>query len=196
MTEDSGLPGRAGRMARSLAAAARGHGSSEADVRALTEAHAVAMRPRIETLDDDHHPAYLHPGRSSLVLLRDVGRVDVSVLVVACLHESVDAGLRVSAEVVEAALGTAAVRAREAIPLPGDERLVERLLTLGPGLSLAALTERLDHLRHLHLREELIDTWADVHAEVLRAWLPFAQRVHGKLATRYAHWARTFVERI
>lgn len=183
-------------MASSLAAAARRQGSSEADVAALAKAFALAMGPRIESLHDDHHPAYLHPGRSCLILLRDVGPVDVSVLVVACLHESVDAGLRVSAEAVEAGLGSAAQRARETIPLPGDQQLVERLLTLGPGLSLAALAERLDHLRHLHVREDLIDTWADVHAEVLEAWLPFARRLNEKLATRYAHWARTFVKRI
>lgn len=196
MAEESPLSGRAGRMASSLGRAARGHGFPDAEVRALVRALALAMAPRKEALGDDHHPAYLHPGRAPLILLRDVGPVDISVLVVACIHESVDAELRIPVERVEAALGNAAVRARETIPLPGDERLVERLLTLGPGVSMAALAEHLDHLRHLHLREDLIDSWADVHAEVLAAWLPFARRVHEKLATRYAHWARTFVRRI
>lgn len=183
-------------MARSLAAAARNHGSSEEDVAALGRAFTLAMRPRLEALSDDHHPAYLHPGRSPLILLRDVGPVDVSVLVVASLHESLDDELRVSAGSVESELGGAALRAVQSIPRPGDERLVERLVTLGPGLSLAALAERLDHLRHLHVREDLMDVWADTHAEVLEAWLPFARRIQPKLATRYAHWAQTFVKRI
>lgn len=163
---------------------------------AVGRAFEVAMRPRLVGLDDDHHPAYLHPGRSPLLLLHDVGTVDVSILVVASLHESVDAGLRADPSDVEEALGTAALRAVESIPLPGDERLVERLLGLGPGLSLAALAERLDHLRHLHLRDDLVDSWADTHREVTEAWLPYAQRVHPKLAVRYAHWTRTFVKRI
>lgn len=183
-------------MARSLAAAARTHGSSEADVATLGRGFTLAMRPRLQELADDHHPAYLHPGRSPLILLRDVGPVDVSVLVVASLHESLDDHLRVPAESVEAELGGAALRAIQSIPRPGDERLVERLVTLGPGLSLAALAERLDHLRHLHVRDDLMDVWADTYAEALEAWLPFARRTHPKLATRYAHWARTFVKRI
>jgi len=188
--------GRADQMARSLGAAARGHGADDHDVEALRRAYGLAMEPPLASLDDDHHPAFLHPGRSPILLLRDVGAVDVSVLVVAALHESVDEGLRVAPDRVESVIGQAAVRAVEAIPRPGDERLVERLLTLGPGLSLAALAERLDHLRHLHLREDLMETWADAHQEVMSGWLPFAQRVHAKLATRYAHWARTFVKRI
>lgn len=183
-------------MARSLATAARGIGASEEELAALGRGFALAMRPRLEALDDDHHPAYLHPGRSALILLRDVGSVDVSVLVVASLHESLDDELRVPDEMVASELGQAALQAIQTIPLPGDERLVERLLTLGPALSMAALVERLDHLRHLHLREDLMDLWADTYDEVMEAWLPFARRVHPKLTARYAHWARTFVKRI
>lgn len=183
-------------MARSLAAAARRHGSTDADVGALTRAFELAMGPRLATLDDDHHPAYLHPGRSPLLLMRDVGDVDVSVLVVSAIHESLDGHLRVAPAEVEGTLGPAALRAVASIPRPGDERLVERLLALGPGLSLAALGERLDHLRHMHLRDDLMDVWADTHREVTEAWLPFARRVHPQLAVRYGHWVRTFVKRI
>lgn len=188
--------GRADQMARSLASAARAQGMDEPELLALDRALTLAMEPRIHALDDDHHPAFLHPGRNAMVLLRDVGTVDVSVLVVAVLHESRDHHLRASAGDVESTLGSATLHAVDSIPLPGDERLVERLLTLGPGLSLAALAERLDHLRHLHLREDLMDEWAGCHREVMEAWLPFAQRVHPTLTKRYAHWARTFVKRI
>ena len=190
------LEGRAAQMARSVARALRSHGADEAEVAALTRAHEVAMAPRVERLADDHDPAYLHPGRSVLVLLRDVGPVDVSVLVITALHESVDEHLRVPAERMEDAVGPSASEAVASLPRPGDERLVERLLGLGPGLSLAALAERLDHLRHLHLRDDLVDRWAESHEEVVEVWLPFARRVHPRLAVRYAHWARTFVRRI
>lgn len=190
------LPDRAAQMRRSLSTAAVADGASDEEAHALARAFGLAMEPRLEALDDDHHPAYLHPGRAPLILIRDVGAVDVSVLVVAALHESMDARLRVPPAEIEDRVGPAALGAVDSIPLPGDERLVERLLTLGPGLALAALAERLDHLRHLHLRDDLSDHWADAFDETVAAWLPFAQRLHPKLATRYGHWARTFARRI
>jgi len=183
-------------MARSLDAAALGIGIEVADAEVLRRAFTVAMQPRLEALTDDHHPAYLHPARSALILTGDVGAVDVIVLVMACLHESRDAALKVPGPVLAEAFGASILGTLDSIPRPGDERLVERLVALGPGLSLATLAEQLDHLRHLHMREDLMGVWADVHAEVMGAWLPFSQRVHPRLATRYAHWARTFVRRI
>ncbi len=188
--------GRAADMARSLRKALVGRGASEEDEAAVGRAYALGMKARIETLTDDHHPAYLHPGRNALLLIQDVEGVDPIVLVIAALHESLDEALRATAGEVEAEIGAGAMNALRTIPLPGDERLVERLLALGPGLSLAALAERLDHLRHLHLREDLIDVWADTHTEVSEAWLPFAARTHPVLTRRYAHWVRTFAKRI
>lgn len=183
-------------MASSLRSALRARDIGESEIDAVTRVHALAMGPRIEHIDDDHHPAWLHPGRSAMILLHDVERVDSIVLIIAALHESVDASLRVPGEQIRAAVGSHALEALQSLPRPGDERLVERLLLLGPGLALAALAERLDHVRHLHLREDLIDTWADIHAETSEAWLPFAARTDPTLARRYAHWVRTFAKRI
>jgi hypothetical protein len=183
-------------MARSLAAASRRVGLSDVERASLGRAFTLAMEPRIAALDDDHHPAYLHPGRSARILLQDVGSVDAEVLIVAALHESVDGRLRLPDERVRRELGDATMGALETIPRPGDERLVERLVTLEPGAGLAALAERLDHVRHLHVREDLMDSWADAYEEVLGAWLPLAHRTHPRLATRYKHWARTFAKRI
>ena len=82
------------------------------------------------------------------------------------------------------------------IPRPGSDDLVERLLGLSRGVALAVLAERLDHLRHLHMREDLVDLWADTHIEVSGAWLPFCARIDKQLTVRYAHWVRTFAKRI
>ena len=184
-------------MVASVGKAARSVGLPAVDVEAVDRVHDLAMQPRVELLADDHHPAYLHPGRTALILLQDVGAVDVSVVILGLLHESTDSKLRPTAtQIADALGGEASLNALTAIPKPGDERLVERLVVLGPGSALAALAERLDHLRHLHMRPDLIDTWADTHAEVTAAWLPFAERTHRKLAVRYAHWSRTFVKRI
>lgn len=187
---------RAAQMSVSVGAAARGVGLDDESVVALERVHGLAMAPRIAGLDDDHHPAYLHPGRTCLILLHDVGGVDVSVLALAALHDSRDAALRTPRGDVLATLGQGTLDALDSLPMPGDEDLVEKLVGLGPGASLAVLAERLDHVRHLHLRKDLVDSWADTHHEVEGAWLPFAHRVHPKLATRFAHWYRVFVKRI
>lgn len=187
---------RADLMGRSLRATARNRGHADETLDALDRVHALAMSVRSERLDDDHHPAYLHPGRTALVLLHDVGDVDPVVLVVAMLHESEDADLRVPLDRLAEGVGAAAAEAVTSIPLPGDERLVERLVGLGPGVAHAILAERLDQLRHLHLRPDLADRWADVYQEVVDVWLPFSARTNERLARRYAHWVRTFVKRI
>lgn len=183
-------------MARSLRAALRARAVTSQEQEAVIRAFALAMQIRIATLDDDHHPAWLHPGRSALIVLHDVQHVDPIVLIIAALHESVDVALQPPPEDIQEIVGASTWQTLQSIPMPGSERLVERLLHLGPGLALAALAERLDHLRHLHMRKDLTDHWADTHVEVSEAWLPFAARVDPTLATRYAHWVRTFAKRL
>lgn len=187
---------RADQMSGSVSAAAKSAGLDEPSAAAVDTVLELSMRTRLARLEDDHHPAYLHPGRSALILLRDVGGVDSSVLALAMLHESQDDALRPDRDEVRESLGSAMMSALDALPLPGDEDLVERLVGLGPEASLAVLAERLDHLRHLHLRDDLTNGWAETHREVEEAWLPFSQRVHARLATRFGHWHRVFGRRI
>ena len=190
------VAGRARAMARSIADAARASGCPPDAVERLTIANAVAMEPRLATLDDDHHPAYLHPGRSVLILLRDVGSVPEEGLVLAALFESMDDGLRAPADRVSSACGPHVAEARDGLPVPGDERLLERLVGLAEPAALAVVAERIDQLRHLHLRPELRSRWDGDHAEVVDVWLPFAQRLHDRLGSRIAHWERTFRRRL
>lgn len=187
---------RADQMAASLVSVAIATGLGEEDVERLGRLHDLAMAPRLAALDDDHHPAYLHPSRSALVLLRDVGRLDLSVFALAMLHDSADFELRPDVEAARALLPATTADTLETLPCPGDERLVERLVGLESGAALAVLAERLDHLRHLHMREDRSAGWSVTHDEVGRAWLPFSQRVHPRLATRFAHWHRVFGRRI
>ena len=88
------MKGRAGQMHASVLAEVRRSGADEEAIAAVERVHELAMEPRIDALEDDHHPAYLHPGRCALVLLQDVGPVDVSILALAMLHESTDRALR------------------------------------------------------------------------------------------------------
>ncbi len=196
MDDGAGGEGRAAAMARSVASAARAHGIERSDLDLLNRACALAMEPRVARLEDDHHPAYLHPGRSVLILLQDVGPLPGVTLAAAAVLESQDRELRLPVDRVSAELGEGVAASVSTVPFPGDDDLVERLIGLEADLALAALAERLDDLRHLHLRADLEAVWRDHHEEVTAAWLPFAERVHPGLAIRFAHWARMFERRI
>lgn len=182
-------------MEASVRSAAVAAGLHDRDVELLLAAHRLAMEPRLAALDDDHHPAYLHPGRTVLLLLRDVGPLAADVLAAAALHESEEEELRVSEERIRSTVGDAVADLVAELPLPGDDRLLERLVTLDEGATLVALAERLDQLRHAHLREDQ-EWWRSIHAEVSAAWCPVAERAHPRLADRYRHWQRTFARRL
>jgi hypothetical protein len=185
---------RARLMAASVAAAARTAGLPDEAIDLVGRAHALAMAPRLHALDDDHHPAYLHPGRSVLVLLRDVGPLPAETLAAAAVHETVDDELRVGHSAVRRELGDAVADLVGSLPRPGDERLAERLVTLEEGPRLAALAERLDQLRHAHLRPDR--DWRAAHEEAGTTWLPVAERTHARLADRYRNWHRAFARRL
>jgi hypothetical protein len=152
------------------------------------------MAPRLRALDDDHHPAYLHPGRSVLLLLRDVGLLPGLTLAVAAVHETVDAELRVSPDTVGAELGDSVADVVASLPSPGAEHLAERLVTLDEQARIAALAERLDQLRHAHMRPDL--EWRAAWEEAGAVWLPVAERTHARLADRFRHWHRAFGRRL
>jgi len=183
-------------MRGSLVHAARMGGLGAADIGIVARAYDLAMEPRTRALEDDHHPAYLHPGRSPLVLLRDVGPVAATVLAASAVHDTEDMALRVGLDRVRDDVDPGVAELVASLPLPGDERLLERLVTLDEGARLAALAERLDQLRHLHLREDLAPLWAAHHEEAGAVWGPVAERTHPRLATRIRHWHGAFARRL
>lgn len=183
-------------MAASLERAALAAGLENGSVKLVRRAYDLAMEPRLIALADDHHPAYLHPGRTVLVLLGDVGPLGGSTLAVGALLETEDAGLRVPVEVVGVRLDPDIAEVLQAVPSPNDRDQLERLIALPEELGLALIAERLDQMRHLHLRADLRSSWVQRHEEVRRVWLPLAERTGTKLATRLAHWERTFAKRL
>lgn len=174
----------------------------------VCHAHAVAIRPRDAALSDDHDPRYLHPGRSALILLLDLELLDPVALGLALWHDSQDAGLmpRIGdIELDELALTPTpdlsiqatieqVMQTRETLPRHGDEELAAKLVVLDHEVACAALAERLDHLRHLHL-QEVTDESRDVWREARDVWAPMAERTHPDLARRYAWWTRKFTGR-
>ena len=186
---------RALAMSASVVKASRSIGLEHDALDLVQRAHDLAMRPRVDLLEDDHHSAYLHPGRTVLILIRDVGHSHAASLAVSALLESESESLRVASSQVESEIGEQVARALAEIPGPGDERLVERLVLLPVTSRLAALAERLDQLRHAHLHPDQ-KWWAAIHEEATRAWLPVAERTHERVAQRYRHWHRTFARRL
>ena len=182
-------------MSTSVVEALRAIGLADDALDLVRRAHDLAMRPRVDLLANDHDSAYLHPGRSVLILVRDVGHSDATSLAASALLESESDSLRVALPQVESEIGEHVARVLAEIPAPGDERLVERLVVLPVTSRLAALSERLDQLRHAHLHPDQA-WWAAIHEETTRAWLPVAERTHERVAQRYRHWHRAFAKRL
>ncbi len=185
---------RAEEMAASVERAGRAHGLAPEAVEFVGRAYALGMEPRRGVLDE-HDPAYLHPGRCVLILLQDVGPLPAAVLAAAAVHESEEARFRTPPADVREALGREVADLVESIPLPGDEQLAALLVTLDEGARLAALAERLDHLRHAHLREDPA-WWRALREETRAAWAPVAERTHPRLADRYRAWLRAMDRRL
>jgi len=183
-------------MAASLVRAARFFGVESSGVARLSTAHALAMQPRISKLDHQRHPAYLHPGHTALILLRDVGVVDSTLLAAATLVETEDEELRIGLDRVRAVVGEDVAAIVDAVPLPGRADLAERLVVAPENVRLVALAERLDQARHAHMRDADAAWRRALLEEVVRVYLPVAERTHAKLATRFTHWSRAFGNRV
>jgi len=181
-------------MAASLTRTARSHGVDEEGIHLLARVHALAMAPRLAALDDDHHPLFLHPGRTVLVMMADCGIRDAAVLAAGALAESEDDELRVD-EGARVGLPDSVCRLVRGVPRAGRQDLAEALVTASHTVRIVALAERLDHLRHAHLRGDR--AWRErVWAEAVAVYQPIAERSDPVLAGRYRHWRRVFERRL
>ena len=162
------------------------------DARRVIAAVHMAIAAREADMTDDHDSRYLHAGRTVRVLMADVALRDVNALVVAPLVESIDTHLAVPANALERAVA----ERLSAVPRPRleDDDALEQLITTDVTLATVALAERLDHARHLHLRNDL--SWPQFHASIRAAWIPAARRISPPLARRFEHWADAFERRL
>ncbi len=187
---------RGSAMAAALARTARLFGVPREGIDRLSTAHALAMVPRVAKLEYQRHPVYLHPGHTALILLREVGVQDPVILCAAAVLESEDEELRVAGEVVRGEVGSDVADLVATVPMPRREELVEELVAAPEPVRLVALAERLDHLRHAHMRKASQAWRRRVHEEAMWAYLPVAERTHARLALRYRHWGRAFARRL
>jgi hypothetical protein len=184
---------RAEAMWRRLARTAGRLGVDPAGLDLVRRAFQVGMGPRFHRELDDHHPDYLHPSRTALILMDDARVADARVLAAALVTETRDESLAPAPDALRE-LGPAAALA-ESVPHPGQEGagLVEALVASPLEARLVAVAERLDHARHLHLRRQ--EEWLPYHALTRDVYAPIADRTHPALAGRIAWWCTTFDER-
>ena len=160
----------------------------------IAKAIEAAMSPRLAAIDDDHDPDYLHPGRTAVVLLDDVGLADPVALAAACLLDTRRVDLEPSDREVTEHVSPAVTAFRSAVPRSGSVTLLEDLLASEPEVALVALAERLDQIRHAHLWGVMSEARA-AHEEASEVYLKMAERTHARMAARYASWCRAFRER-
>ena len=156
-------------------------------------AMAAARAPRLAVIDDDHHPDYLHPGRTAVVLLDDVGLSDPVALAAACVLDTRRVDLEPPDREVTEHVSGAVTAFRSVVPRPGSVTLLEDLLASEHNVVLVALAERLDQIRHAHMWGDLAEARA-AHQEASEVYLKMAERTHTRLAARYTHWCRAFGE--
>lgn len=188
---------RARRMARRVATTAEKLGLPPEDVERVERAHALAMGPRERRLPDDHHPDFLHPGRTQVILLDDLALTEPAALAAAALVETERPELAVPAGTVAEVLGTTVREFLDSVPRCGPGRgedVVEALVTAPPDAALVALAERLDQIRHAHLWDDL-ERRREAHREATEILRPVADRLHPVLSRRYGWWCRMFEER-
>lgn len=180
-------------MGRRLARTARRLGV-DAEGRALVlDAFSVAMEPRRARIREDHHPDYLHPARTALILMDDTGESGPITLAAAMFAETRDPTLAAAPGVMRVISAEAAEMAAE-IPVPARaDRLLEALLALPPPSLRVAAAERLDHVRHLHLRAR--SEWQIWHGSTREMYVPVTRRVDETLAARLAWWCDMFARR-
>ncbi len=177
-------------MVERVLSSARARGLSETAATRVGEAVRAAILPR-ERLGDDHHPQYLHPGRTVLILLEDVGMEEEEALMVGAFLESESPALAVALDQVALRVGSRVAREVGQVPGPNDPELAASLVVVRPEIAQAALAERLDQLRHAHLSADI--KWRErVHRQAEEVYLPLARRLDPVLFRRYQWWCRSF----
>lgn len=193
LAESVSQPDRAEAMGRRLDRTAARFGVPAEGRGLILDAFRVAMEPRRARITEDHHPDYLHPARTTLILMDDTREADPVTLAAALFAETRDPSLAAArSRMVEVSPGAASLVAE--IPLPDrTDHLLEALLALPAAAARVAAAERLDHARHLHLRDRT--EWDHWHRATQAAYVPATRRVEDTLAVRLQWWCDMFARR-
>jgi hypothetical protein len=182
-------------MADRLIAACLRMGMNPADARDLGLLFSNVISFRAPVMAGEEDVDYLHPARTALILMHDTGVADRATLGAGMALDSLYPDRTPHPEVLIewGELGAAALLGE----LPGArvsrEERIEALVIASENTRLAAIAERLDHARHLHLTPP--ESWAAFHDDVTRVYLPLAARTHAVLERRFSAWSERFAAR-
>lgn len=184
---------RAAAMIQRIERTALRNGVDRDAVVLLRDTLRTVLERRRSFLDEDHGD-FLHPARTALILMDDLGVTDAATLIAAVLAETRDPALAPPSGLLRSA-GAETVAILDAVPgyQVEDERLAEALVVAPAPARFVALAERLDHARHLHLRER--PEWTAYHRTTCRTYAPVAERTEPRIGRRFAWWCRTFERR-
>ena len=126
---NAGPPTRWELMSARVERTARAAGVDGSGRDLIRSAIETAMAPRLATIEDDHDHDYLHPGRTVVVLLDDVGLYDPVALAAACLLDTRRLELEAPDRDVSDHVSPAVTAFRNAVPRSGSDALLEDLLS-------------------------------------------------------------------
>jgi hypothetical protein len=166
-----------------------------ADVALIENAYWAAMQSRLDYFSDVFHHDMLHPARTALILIEQAGCRSGVLVAAGEFTETLFEAVRVPDHVVRS-VNEEVWQTLAAVPNPLDdgESIVEKLVTADREVALVAVAERLDHARHLHMRER--SAWPSFFEQVLTVYLPVARRVDENLFARFERWANAFQKRL
>jgi hypothetical protein len=165
------------------------------DLALIEDAYWAAMQPRLDHFSDVFHHDMLHPARTALILIEQAGCRSGVHIAAGEFTETLFEAVRIPENVVRR-VSEAVWQTVQAVPNPLDDgaALVEKLVTADREVARVAVAERLDHARHLHMRDP--STWPPFFEQILTVYLPVAERVDDQLSARFQRWANSFQRKI
>lgn len=190
----SGRAPRARAMAGRIAAAAKRVGFHDDTALRMGTLFDRVIEHRLASVSDERDPEFLHPGRTAIILMEDVRVLDYACVAAGIALDSLFPGRSPDKATLISWGEDEAARLLDEIGVGADDEvLTEALVTSSDAARTAALAERLDHARHLHLRDPR--GWSAFHEAVVRLYLPLAARTNATLERRYQWWAGMFATR-
>ena len=165
-----------------------------ADLALVEDAYWAAVNPRIEYFGNVFDFDVLHPARTALILIELTACTRAEVVAAAQLVETHFADLRLAPANLPAGVLGLAASVPNPLDIGADEELLEALVTADDDVALIAVAERLDHARHLHMRDP--SQWSTIYQQIRTVYLPLAERLHPELYARFNRWATAFGRRL
>lgn len=179
-------------MAERLARESARAGLPAGPIQRLSETVSTVAETRAFRTGDREHFTVLHTARTALILIEDCGVRDAELLIAAAALDTVEPELMPEPEWLPLEPGELELL-RDTRAAVDSEFAIEELLVASDAIRLLAISEALDHARHLHLRQR--EAWPAFHETARAFFLPIAGRTHEALARRFQWWCDMFEQR-